>query len=345
MACADRTSSVKLVPSPKKRRLSTSSAKCFICQKSSEGLTAPGHVGYSTFIKAVRFRFEAGEEELYRRLESVLDEGCTSIHEWYRSQIKWNKSCYTSTTSKKNLSHLKNEQEITEVEGENSSASEIQTRRSSVIDFDWKKCIFCQKIYHGKDKNLINVSTFQFCQTLERTVNLQNDSYLKLHIGDFSKLMANEAVYHKGRHANYIKIKEKVPQSERDGAFAQFLEQVEPNLKRGRAYDMSTLLALYKNIMNNVSNDPESAATYTSQNLKKRLERHFGNNIVFFQQGAAAAPDLVFSRDINIKDVINLAFKYKESFEDLGAANDMMISESSTLSFENTRAILCIFNC
>ena len=72
---------------------------------------------------------------------------------------------------------------------------------------------------------------------------------------------------------------------------------------------MSTLLALYKNIMNTVSNDPESAATYTSQNLKKRLERHFGNNIVFFQQGAAA--DLVFSRDINIKDVIHLAFKYK----------------------------------
>ena len=163
------------------------------------------------------------------------------------------------------------------MEGENSSASEIQTRRSSVIDFDWKKCIFCQKIYHGKDKNLINVSTFQFCQTLERTVNLKNDSNLKLHIGDFSKLMANEAVHHKSCHANYIKIKEKVPQSERDAAFAQFLEQVEPNLKRG----MSTLQALYKNIMNNVSNDPESAATYTSQNLKKRLERHFGDNIVF----------------------------------------------------------------
>ena len=81
--------------------------------------------------------------------------------------------------------------------------------------------------------------------------------------------MANEAVYHKGCHANYIKIKEKVPQSERDTAFAQFLEQVEPNLKLGRTYDMSTLLALYKNIMNNVSNDAESVETYTSGNLKK----------------------------------------------------------------------------
>ena len=148
-------------------------------------------------FKAVRFRVEVGEEELYRRLGSFLDVGCTSIHERYRSKIQWLKSCYTSTTSKKNLSHLKNEQEIAEMEGESSSASEIQTRRSSVIDFDWKKCIFCKKIYHGKDKNLINVSTFQFSQTLERTVNLKNDSYLKLHIGDFSKLMANEAVYQK----------------------------------------------------------------------------------------------------------------------------------------------------
>ena len=68
MACADRTSSVKLVPSPKKWRLSTGLAKCFICLKSSEGLTTPGDVGYSTFIKAVGFRFEAGEGELYRRL-------------------------------------------------------------------------------------------------------------------------------------------------------------------------------------------------------------------------------------------------------------------------------------
>ena len=157
----------------------------------------------------MRFRFEAGEEELCKRLESFLDEDCTSTHERNQSQIKWYKSCYTSTTSKTNLSYLKNEKEITEVEGENSSASETQTRRSSVIDFDWKKCIFCQKIYHGKDKNLINVSTFQFSQTLERTVNFKNDSYLKLHIGNFSKLMANDAVYHKGCHANYTKIKEK----------------------------------------------------------------------------------------------------------------------------------------
>ena len=34
-----------------------------------------------------------------------------------------------------------------------------------------------------------------------------------------------------------------------------------------------------------------------------------------------------------------MAFKYKESFEDLCAANDMMTSESSTLSFENAHVL------
>ena len=123
---------------------------------------------------------------------------------------------------------------------------------------------------------MINVYTFQFRQTLERTVNLKNDSYLILHIGDFSKLMANESVYHKGCHAKLHQNQRKsTPARERNAAFAQFLQQIKPNLKRGRTYDMSTLLALYKNIMNDVCNDPQSATTYTSQNLKKRLKKTF----------------------------------------------------------------------
>ena len=107
MTCVDRTSSVKLVTLPKRNVLPTTLAECFICQKSLEGFTTPGDVGYSTFIKAVRFRFEAGEKELFRRLESFLDEGCTSVHERYQSQIKWHKSCYTSITSKKKLTTFK----------------------------------------------------------------------------------------------------------------------------------------------------------------------------------------------------------------------------------------------
>ena len=65
--------------------------------------------------------------------------------------------------------------------------------------------------------------------------------------------MANEAVYHKGCHADYIKIKEKVPQSERDAAFSQFLEQTEPIINVEGLRHVYFNSFVYKDIMNNVS--------------------------------------------------------------------------------------------
>ena len=82
--------------------------------------------------------------------------------------------------------------------------------------------------------------------------------------------MANESVYHKGCHAKLHQNQRKsTPVRERNAAFAQFLQQIKPNLKRGRTYDMSTLLALYKNIMNNVCNDPQSTATESKETTRK----------------------------------------------------------------------------
>ena len=68
----------------------------------------PGDVGYSTFVRAVIFCFEAGEEDLYNRLEKLLDQDSASTADSYNSEIKWHKAYYTTVTSKKNLSHLKN---------------------------------------------------------------------------------------------------------------------------------------------------------------------------------------------------------------------------------------------
>ena len=68
----------------------------------SEGLVAPGEVRYFTFIKAVKLRFESGEEDLYNRLKKLLDQDSTSLTDSYKSEIKWHKACYTTATSKKN---------------------------------------------------------------------------------------------------------------------------------------------------------------------------------------------------------------------------------------------------
>ena len=60
-------------------------------------------------------------------------------------------------------------------------------------------------------------------------------------------------MYHKGCHAWYINVKEKALPADQDIAFKQFMEQIEANLNRGRAYDMSTLLAIYKNKLFEIS--------------------------------------------------------------------------------------------
>ena len=128
-------------------------------------------------------------------------------------------------------------------------------------------------------------------------------------------------MYHKGCHASYINVKEKAPPA--DLAFKQFLEQIEANLNRGRVYDMSTLLAIYKNKPFEISSDEGLAKAYTSQNLKKRLQNHFGKKIVFFQQGSVTSPELVFSSTVDIKDVINTAFQCRESLENLNVEREI----------------------
>ena len=120
---------------------------------------------------------------MYNRLEKLLDQDSASIADYYKSEIEWHKTSYTTVTSKKNLSHLKDI--AVTAESTNSTKDVLLDRRSQVLHFDWKKCVFCQKCNHGKDKNLTNVSTFCFCQTLEHIVHQKNDEKSKLHLVTF----------------------------------------------------------------------------------------------------------------------------------------------------------------
>ena len=86
---------------------------------------------------------------------------------------------------------------------------------------------------------------------------------------------------------------------------------------------MSTLLSIYKSKLFEICSDEGLAKAYTSQNLKKRPQNHFGKKIVFFQQGSVTAPELVFSSTVDIKDVINMAFHYRESLENLNVEREI----------------------
>ena len=153
-----------------------------------------------------------------------------------------------------------------------------------------------------------------FSQTLEHIAHQKQRRKVKLHLGDFSKLIANEAVYHKGCRASYISEKEKVPPAERDIAFKQFLEQIEANLNLGRAYDMPTLLAIYRNKLFKISSNERHTLHKT---LKNAYKTTLAKKIVFFQQGSVSAPELVCSGTVDIKDAISMAFEYRQILENL----------------------------
>ena len=66
---------------------------------------------------------------------------------------------------------------------------------------------------------------------------------------------------------------------------------------------MASLIGLYKAILNN--NDAEAVDSYTKQHLKARLQKHFADRIVFHQPPERNKPELSYSSNIKIQDVLN----------------------------------------
>ena len=57
--------------------------------------------------------------------------------------------------------------------------------------------------------------------------------------------------------------------------------------------------------------------------FEKHLQNHFVKEIVFFQQGSVTAPELVFSSRVDIKDVISMAFQYRENLENVNVEREI----------------------
>ena len=65
---------------------------------------------------------------------------------------------------------------------------------------------------------------------------------------------------------------------------------------------MASLLSKFREILVNKSGNGES---YTKQHLKRRLEKHFKNEIVFCQPSDRSKSEIVFSSSIKVQDVLN----------------------------------------
>ena len=114
--------------------------------------------------------------------------------------------------------------------------------------------------------------------------------------GDFSKLPALEARYHKDFHALYMKNKRSSSggKSPYDQAFDRLVDYLMPLLNNGRATEMSNLLDKYKEFLSEIeSEDDIDPTSYCTVRLKARMQKHLGQTIAFADQKKSVVADCV----------------------------------------------------
>ena len=76
-----------------------------------------------------------------------------------------------------------------------------------------------------------------------------------------------------------------------------------------------------------------SGESCTSQKLKNRLVSHCHNHISLLKQCIVNTPELPIKSDIDLKDVINVAFRYKEMLRNLKICYD---NNKGALTFDKS---------
>ena len=68
------------------------------------------------------------------------------------------------------------------------------------------------------------------------------------------------------------------------------------------AYDMTTLLTMYQS---NLESKGVDASSYSKQHLKARLQKHYGDELIFHTPTARFKPELVYGSTIMVQDILN----------------------------------------
>ncbi len=79
------------------------------------------------------------------------------------------------------------------------------------------------------------------------------------------------------------------------------------DLDGGKAFEMATVIGRYTDYQN--EQQKMSLDSYTTQRLKLRLNKHFGDKMVFHQPYDRTKSELLYSTAISLQDVINSAYK------------------------------------
>ena len=193
-------------------------------------------------------------------------------------QVVWHSCCYETYTSRQNLCY------VVEQNGEQAKIPESTAKRAQRMSIDWSKCFFCKNKMHKKDKKLINISTFEACESIKKAAEAKNDEESLHTLRSVNDLLAAKAKYHKSCYGSYTSnsnLRFEVPcdkeETKHNEAFSDLISIITPKIEAGNAYDINNLLNIVKGSLQSKGVDCES---YTRQKLKSRLVSHFKEGLV-----------------------------------------------------------------
>ena len=161
-----------------------------------------------------------------------------------------------------------------------------------------------------------NVCTFEACESVREAAGSQgHEGMLHVLMSVTNNLTAAEAKYHKTCFVSYV-IKSNLKHEKRKQKqfMTRYSKRWRPKLVKvyiyiqEKAYDVSPLLLKYRERLKDKGIKAESCR---KQRLKLRLEKHFGENIVFYQHSDRSKPEVIYSSDISLQDVLNVTVAQK----------------------------------
>jgi hypothetical protein len=291
---------VSLFPSPvrKKIRTFTNFDECIVCQTASNDvLNSVTEDSFDSITKLIRSMNDSSSNRLKSDIESK--------ELFFSNKPKWHRSCRSK--------YFRRSKTAQESAIDANSTSTSRFTRQSVPQFDYTHmCVICGAANLGGKHRRDQLRKVE-------TESIQDRLYSKaVELGDFTLLVriqggdekpidmvAAGVMYHtfcydglRARRA-YVKVERDVYTV----AFEDLLGDIVGPLEKGKLFHMSTLRDMYRVHMLNVGLDSNRSKQYRTACLKRRLETHFGENILFVPQGGNES-ELVCSAQLSAADLL-----------------------------------------
>lgn len=248
-----------------------------------------------------RVSAEVRQDNVYERMSGKWD--AKNMEEFGR----YHRKCYQHYTNKTNLDRLKRKRENFGNDACSSVDSKTQDlpnpkrlSRSAVSATTYDTCLLCQTNKYSKqfkdNEPLTNLETIQASETLVEAARKRNDERILLAV-EGKDLIALEVKYHRTCYKGYThKGDTQDKYTTFEEVFKDFTTTVQRDIIEGqKVCFMTDLLDEFRELAEQHCIATES---FTSQNLKSKLQKHFEENLQFWHPAYRSQSEIVFSNNV-----------------------------------------------